>query len=83
MTMPHLMNCEHQSEGWCLDCVRKLKDELEHDESKLTKEYTYRAIAASKRICCHLGFGFVEDPHVTRLVLSVVGMSFPNVPRQK
>lgn len=24
MTIPHLMNCEHKSEGWCLDCVRKL-----------------------------------------------------------
>lgn len=29
MTMPHLMNCEHQAEGWCLDCVGKLQAECE------------------------------------------------------
>jgi hypothetical protein len=23
MTMPHLMNCPHQSDGWCLDCVKR------------------------------------------------------------
>jgi D-aminopeptidase len=22
--MPHLMNCPHAEEGWCLDCVGKL-----------------------------------------------------------
>ena len=25
MTMPHLMNCEHQDYGWCLECVKKLQ----------------------------------------------------------
>lgn len=29
MTMPHLMNCEHQAEGWCLDCVGKLQAECD------------------------------------------------------
>jgi len=29
MTMPHLMNCEHQADGWCLDCVGKLQAECE------------------------------------------------------
>jgi hypothetical protein len=24
MTMPHLMNCDHSEDGWCLECVRKL-----------------------------------------------------------
>lgn len=24
MTMPHLMNCPHQGEGWCLQCVNNL-----------------------------------------------------------
>lgn len=24
MTMPHLMNCAHSGEGWCLKCVAKL-----------------------------------------------------------
>jgi hypothetical protein len=24
MTMPHLMNCSHSEEGWCLECVSRL-----------------------------------------------------------
>lgn len=24
MTMPHLMNCEHIVDGWCLSCVKSL-----------------------------------------------------------
>lgn len=27
MTMPHLMNCDHSSDGWCLDCVKELWDD--------------------------------------------------------
>jgi len=30
MTMPHLMNCNHQGEGWCLKCVKSLHGESEH-----------------------------------------------------
>lgn len=26
MTMPHLMNCPHSEDGWCLDCVKELWD---------------------------------------------------------
>jgi hypothetical protein len=22
MTMPHLMNCQHRDDSWCLDCVK-------------------------------------------------------------
>lgn len=29
MTMPHLMNCDHSHEGWCLECVKRLHDECE------------------------------------------------------
>lgn len=28
MTMPHLMNCGHSDDGWCLDCVKAQHDEL-------------------------------------------------------
>lgn len=24
MTMPHLMNCEHSTDGWCIPCVKRL-----------------------------------------------------------
>ncbi len=29
MTMPHLMNCAHSETGWCLECVKKMHDEME------------------------------------------------------
>ena len=29
MTMPHLENCPHDSNGWCLDCVKRMHDRLE------------------------------------------------------
>lgn len=28
MTMPHMMNCGHSDEGWCLDCVKAMHDAL-------------------------------------------------------
>ena len=30
MTMPHLMNCDHQGDGWCLDCVKAQWQEMTH-----------------------------------------------------
>lgn len=30
MTMPHLMNCAHSPDGWCLDCVAKLAADNDH-----------------------------------------------------
>lgn len=35
MTMPHLMNCGHIPNGWCLDCVGKLWREKQETESIL------------------------------------------------
>jgi hypothetical protein len=29
MTMPHLMNCPHSEDGWCLSCVKKQVDAAE------------------------------------------------------
>lgn len=29
MTMPHLQNCPHSPDGWCLECVGKLNAELD------------------------------------------------------
>ena len=29
MTMPHLENCEHSSDGWCLDCVKQMHARIE------------------------------------------------------
>jgi len=29
MTMPHLMNCPHKDDGWCLACVKELWEEKE------------------------------------------------------
>ncbi len=38
MTMPHLMNCPHSGDGWCLDCVKEQQDELEQLKSALESQ---------------------------------------------
>jgi hypothetical protein len=39
MTMPHLMNCPHDEDGWCLKCVKKLYDEKEAVQYQLDLAY--------------------------------------------
>lgn len=37
MTMPHLMNCPHLADGWCLSCVKKEIERLTilpHDDPR-------------------------------------------------
>lgn len=41
MTIPYMHNCSHQSEGWCLACVRKQAEEL--DEIKITFDLRWKA----------------------------------------
>ena len=36
MTMPHLMNCSHSPDGWCLDCVGNLQAENEALDTELS-----------------------------------------------
>ena len=42
MTMPHLMNCSHDSEGWCLDCVKELWDEKQAIAEAWVKDQEFR-----------------------------------------
>lgn len=35
MTMPHMMNCAHSDDGWCLNCVIKLNSRVEAAEAQL------------------------------------------------
>ena len=37
MTMPHLSNCEHQADGWCLECVGKLHAQVEELKDVLSE----------------------------------------------
>lgn len=37
MTMPHLMNCGHSPDSWCLDCVRDMHDELEEAQAEIER----------------------------------------------
>ena len=34
MTMPHLMNCAHSPDGWCLSCVRELYEEMKANDER-------------------------------------------------
>jgi len=40
MTMPHLMNCAHCAEGWCLDCVGHLYAEVQNAQHTCTSAGT-------------------------------------------
>lgn len=46
MTMPHLMNCSHSSDGWCLSCVKE-----QADENERLRERVRELEAALDRIC--------------------------------
>lgn len=35
MTMPHLMNCPHAADGWCLACVKEQHDLVERLRARL------------------------------------------------
>ena len=35
--MPHLQNCDHLSDGWCLVCVKELWDEKDKLEQRVQK----------------------------------------------
>lgn len=39
MTMPHLMNCSHSEEGWCLSCVKELWEERRCDMRPCVEEF--------------------------------------------
>jgi len=48
MTMPHLMNCPHSGDGWCLKCVQeeyKILNEKKYLEAFYWKEQL-------KKHCC-------------------------------
>jgi hypothetical protein len=38
MTQPHLMNCSHSPDGWCLACVRELYD-IDKERDLINREY--------------------------------------------
>lgn len=40
MTMPHLMNCAHDENGWCLDCVETLWNKTQIPPEMLTAAAT-------------------------------------------
>ena len=42
MTMPHLMNCDHSEDGWCLDCVKQLWDEKQFVVEAWIKDQVFR-----------------------------------------
>jgi hypothetical protein len=54
MTMPHLMNCSHSEDGWCLDCVKKLHDEKEAIESNPAPEPRFQHAAEELRYVADL-----------------------------
>ena len=70
MTVPHLMNCPHTYEGWCLDCVVKLGNENWRLHAELTAlreaakdapEILASMIATSKTACPPMHYLLTHD----------------------
>ena len=38
MTIPNMMNCPHQGDGWCLDCVREEWERTEAVQAEMRAE---------------------------------------------
>lgn len=51
MTMPHLTNCSHQGEGWCLECVAGLQARLDaKGETTWTHDISVELLALLERL---------------------------------
>lgn len=48
MTMPHLMNCAHLDEGWCLSCVQN-----QHAEVESARTDVKRLLTESRNVLRH------------------------------
>lgn len=60
MTMPHLMNCLHSEDGWCLECVKVLQEEKESVENSC--DWYSRRCALIQRLQHH-----IPDPYRTAI----------------
>lgn len=64
MTMPHLENCIHKDDGWCLDCIKELgKENLKFSQ----------AILKLSRIIKELG---EENESLRQAILEVSRITF-------
>lgn len=72
MTMPHLINCDHSADGWCLACVKNLEDER-YNAVILAGRYEYALQATAQRLEAIAGNGRVRGVSLLE-VPSVVGM---------
>jgi hypothetical protein len=63
MTMPHLMNCSHLDDGWCLKCVKKLWNEKESMARRAlsAEERLEKAVEALKEAEAGLEFAGAES----------------------
>lgn len=76
MTMPHLMNCNHSDDGWCLECVRELWEE-KHQQTIEAGKYEYCLQAAALRLQQVLPIGKVKAiglMEVPRGIDELIGM---------
>lgn len=60
--MPHLMNCRHSEDGWCLECVKGLHDRIQ-DES--VRSVTFCGTLSSDGEC--FCFGGVSEADIDRI----------------
>lgn len=62
MTMPHLMNCDHICNGWCLECVNEMHKELDTAKDEVRE---------LKKIIGRYEVEFEKLPHRTKRYLTL------------
>jgi len=70
MTMPHLMNCDHSHEGWCLACVKREHDEAA-DEIDRLRQFEQRCKELERLVCSEYRVvlvGVIDDFELWRVV---------------
>lgn len=78
MTMPHLMNCDHSADGWCLACVKRLYEEKCEIEAicarwERTLESTVQVLQPIAHNRHVKAMGYLEIPAHTRMLIAEVG----------
>jgi hypothetical protein len=61
MTMPHLMNCPHSGDGWCLDCVGKLNSEFTEEKAIVNRIWAQLGITNYEQAGGKSIYGLIAD----------------------
>lgn len=72
MTMPHMMNCGHSDEGWCLDCVKAMHDALSKKPNDGGPVFPAMPGDMAQGPCCYWGGMSLRDYFAAKAMQSLM-----------